>query len=57
MIRFTLILFFLWASRDVERDLFTVGWLAALDATISEIYNCFQLIIVDQTNVMQMTLV
>jgi hypothetical protein len=28
----------------MERDLFTVGWLAALDATtiVSEIYNCFQ---------------
>lgn len=44
-------------SRDVERGLFTVGWLAALDSTVSEVYNCNQLINVAQTKVRQMALV
>lgn len=53
----TLILSFWGVSRDVERGLFTVGWLAALDSTVSEVYNCNQLINVAQTKVRQMALV
>jgi len=44
-------------SRDVERALFTVGGLAALDSTVSEVYNCNQLMNVAQTKVRQMALV
>lgn len=44
-------------SRDVERGLFTVGGLGALDSTVSEVYNCNQLMNVAQTKVRQMALV
>lgn len=53
MMRFRESLLFRGKWRDAERDLFIVGELAALGAAISEIYNCFQLITVDETKIMQ----